>query len=82
MATAKKTTKQVEKAVKATEKKVELAAMSVADLEKHIAEKRADQLTLAKSHKSGELVNPRALTHIRKDIARALTALTAKKEEK
>ena len=82
MATTKKTTKKADEAIKAAVAKLDFAAMSAAELDKYLADKRADQLTLTHSHKSGELVNPRALTHIRKDIARALTALHAKKEEK
>ena len=91
MATAKKTTtkatpskKEVEKIVKKTDKKVDFKTMNVADLQKFIAEKRADQITLAQSHKAGELVNPRAVTVNRKDIARAFTALqvAVKKENK
>lgn len=94
MATAKKPTKttkkatpdkkEVEKIVKKVDKKVDFTTMNVADLQKYIAEKRADQITLAQSHKAGELVNPRVIAANRKDIARAFTALTAavKKENK
>lgn len=84
--TTAKATAKVAKTVKKTEaadKKVDFKTMSATDIEKFITEKRADQITLAHSHKAGELINPRAITHNRKLIARALTALAAaKKEEK
>ena len=81
--TAKKTAKVTKTIAKteAADKKVDFKTMSVAELEKFIAEKRADQITLMHSHKAGELVNPRAITHNRKAIARALTALAAAKKE-
>ena len=50
--------------------------------EQQLAEKRADYLELQKSHAAGELVNPRALTAARKDIARLMTKLNAEKEAK
>ena len=50
--------------------------------QEQLAEKRADYLELQKSHAAGELVNPRALTATRKDIARLMTKLNAEKEAK
>ena len=78
MAEAKKTTKKV---VKATEVK------APADLQKDLAAKQADLLASKKSHRAGELVNPRVLGTTRKEIARLHTAiraaeLAAKKESK
>ena len=70
MAEAKKTTaKKVVK--KATEVK------SLTDLQKELAEKQADLLTSRKSHRAGELVNPRVLGTTRKEIARLHTAIRA-----
>lgn len=77
---AKKTTKK-DAPVKV--EKTDLSQMSAADLHKFIADKRADMLAYRRSHRAGELINPRALTATRKEIARALTALGAQpKEEK
>ena len=78
MAEAKKTTKKV---VTAAEVK------SVADLQKDLAAKQADLLASKKSHRGGELVNPRVLGTTRKEIARLHTAIRAaelasKKESK
>lgn len=78
MAEAKKTTKKV---VKATEVK------APEELKKNLAAKQADLLAARKSHRSGELVNPRVLGATRKEIARLHTAiraaeLAAKKESK
>ena len=79
MAEAKKTTKKI--ARKATEVK------SLADLQKELATKRNDLVDSRRSHRAGELVNPRILNTIRKEIARLLTAIraaeqAAKKESK
>ena len=65
MATPKKTTK------KAVEVK------SLVDLHKELAAKKQDLLDSKKSHRSGELVNPRVLGAMRKEIARLLTAIRA-----
>lgn len=51
-------------------------------LEQQIAAKKADLLELKKSNAGGELVNPRAITVARKDIARLLTKRNAEKEQK
>ena len=54
---------------------------TVDDLKKEVAEKRNDLLQAKRSHAAGELVNPKALRSLRKDIARLLTQLN-KKESK
>ena len=66
MAETKKTT-----AKKATEVK------TVDQLREELATKRQDQLEAKRSHAAGELVNPRVLTHTRKEIARINTAIRA-----
>lgn len=47
-----------------------------------LAAKRADLLEARKSHAAGELVNPRVIGTLRKDIARLLTIINAQKEAK
>lgn len=74
----KKTTK---KTVKAAEVK------TLEQLNEEVTKLRADFDDLRRSHRAGDLVNPRAITVKRKEIARALTAvkqaeLAASKEEK
>ena len=68
MAEAKKTTKAA-------------VVKTVDDLKKEVAEKRNDLLQAKRSHAAGELVNPKALRSLRKDIARLLTQIN-KKESK
>ena len=68
MAEAKKTTK---KTVEATKVK------DLATLHKELAAKHQDLLDSRKSHRAGELVNPRVLGTIRKEIARLHTAIRA-----
>jgi ribosomal protein L29 len=68
MAEAKKTTK---KTVEATEVK------DVTTLRADLAAKQQDLLDSRKSHRAGELVNPRVLGTIRKEIARLHTAIRA-----
>ena len=48
---------------------------TVDDLKKELAEKRNDLLQAKRSHAAGELVNPKALRSLRKDIARLLTQI-------
>ncbi|MBP6037920.1 MAG: 50S ribosomal protein L29 [Candidatus Saccharimonas sp.] len=67
MATPKKTT--------STKKAVEVK--SVADMLKQLAEMQQDLMTSRRSHRAGELVNPRVLSTLRKDIARLMTAIRA-----
>ena len=75
MAESKKTTKKAE------------FVKSLEDLRKDLAAKQNDLLESRKSHRAGELVNPRVLGSIRKEIARLHTAIRAaelasKKESK
>ena len=71
---------------KKTAKKEEVVK-SLEDLRKDLAAKQNDLLESRKSHRAGELVNPRVLGSIRKEIARLHTAIRAaelasKKESK
>ena len=50
---------------------------SIDELRAELAAKRQELLARRHSHKAGELVNPRALGQIRKEIARLLTAIRA-----
>ena len=50
---------------------------SIGELRADLAAKRRQLLDSCRSHKAGELVNPRALGQIRKEIARLLTAIRA-----
>lgn len=68
MAEAKKTTKAT-------------VVKTVDDLKKELAEKRNDLLQAKRSHAAGELVNPKALRSLRKDIARLLTQLNEKESK-
>ena len=61
---------------KKTIKKAEVVK-SLEDLRKDLAAKQNDLLESRKSHRSGELVNPRVLGSIRKEIARLHTAIRA-----
>ena len=67
----------------AESKKTAKAAVvkTVDDLKKELAEKRHDLLQAKRSHAAGELVNPKALRSLRKDIARLLTQLNEKESK-
>lgn len=54
---------------------------TVADLQAEVQTLQVEYRETQRSHRMGELVNPRALTVQRKAIARALTALNAAKKE-
>ena len=54
---------------------------TVDDLKKEVAEKRHELLQAKRSHAAGELVNPKALRSLRKDIARLLTQLNEKESK-
>lgn len=54
---------------------------TVDDLKKELAEKRNDLLQAKRSHADGELVNPKALRSLRKDIARLLTQINEKESK-
>ncbi len=47
------------------------------ELHTQLAEKQNDLVETKRSHAAGELANPRALTHTRKEIARLHTAIRA-----
>ena len=65
-----------------TKKTAKAAAVkTVDDLKKEVAEKRNDLLQAKRSHAAGELVNPKALRSLRKDIARLLTQLNEKESK-
>ena len=65
-----------------TKKTVKAAVVkTVDDLKKELAEKRNDLLQAKRSHAAGELVNPKALRSLRKDIARLLTQLNEKESK-
>lgn len=67
---ADKTTK------KAPVKKADKVEVS---LEEQLVATRSDLLEAKKSHRAGELVNPRVITSYRKDVARILTQINAEK---
>jgi large subunit ribosomal protein L29 len=50
---------------------------TIEQLQADLATKLQDQLDAKKSHAAGELVNPRVLTSLRKEIARLHTAIRA-----
>ena len=54
---------------------------TVDDLKKEVAEKRNDLLQAKRSHAAGELVNPKALRSLRKEIARLLTQINEKESK-
>jgi ribosomal protein L29 len=66
-------------AEKSTKKVTPKAEKSVNE---QLIEKRADLLEAKKSLAAGELVNPRVIGSLRKDIARLLTTINAQKEAK
>ena len=55
---------------------------TIDDLKKELAEKRNALLQAKRSHAAGELVNPKALRSLRKEIARLLTQINNTKESK
>ena len=59
---------------KTTTKKVELS------LGEQLIEKRKELVEAKRGHAAGELQNPRALSKVRKDIARIMTEINAKKK--
>lgn len=63
---------------KTTVKKTAVKAVELS-LEEQLVAKRADLLEFRKSNRAGELVNPRAITAVRKEIARLLTSINAAK---
>lgn len=69
MADAKKTAATKKSAKEATKVK------TIADMQKELAAKQQDLMTQKRSHRSGELVNPRVLGTTRKEIARLHTQI-------
>lgn len=66
-----------------TKKSVKAAVVkTIDDLKKELAKKRNDLLQAKRSHAAGELVNPKALRSLRKEIARLLTQINNTKESK
>lgn len=69
-----------EKATKTTKKTVKKEApvvKSLEELKKDLVAKHNDLLEARRGHRAGELVNPRAITVTRKEIARLKTAIRA-----
>lgn len=66
---------------KGSVKKDAVVVKSIEDLQKELAVKRTDLIEAKRSNKSGELVNPRAITAYRKDIARLLTEINEKRSK-
>lgn len=62
--------------------KKDSAVKTADELQKDLASKQQDLIEAKRSHKAGELVNPRVLGATRKDIARILTQINALKETK
>lgn len=64
---------------KETKKTVKTANVvkTIVELRAELETKLVDQLETRRSHAAGELINPRVLTHLRKDIARLNTAIRA-----
>lgn len=62
---------------KKTTKKTSKLVVDSKDLAKTLADKQADLSQSIRSHRSGELVNPRVLGSLRRDIARIKTAIRA-----
>ena len=58
-----------------------VVAKTVDELQAEVTKLQEEHRETQRSHRMGELVNPRALTVQRKAIARALTALNAAKKE-
>lgn len=68
-----------EKSTKKTAVKDAQEVKSVESLEQELATKRTDLIEARRSNASGELVNPRAITAYKKDIARLLTEINERK---
>lgn len=65
-------------ATKKTTKTAEVVK-SVEDLQNELTTKRTDLIEARRANVAGELVNPRAITAYRKDIARLLTKINERK---
>lgn len=69
------------KTTKKTTAKDATVVKSVDELQKDLAAKRKDLIEAKRANAAGELVNPRAITVCRKEIARLLTEINQKKEQ-
>jgi len=65
------------KATKSARAKAAKEVKTLEQLKAELLTKSADLLEARKGHRAGELVNPRVITHTRKDIARLKTAIRA-----
>lgn len=54
------------------------ATTTAPNLQEQLVAKRAELIETRRSHAAGELVNPRAISRIRKEIARLMTELNKK----
>ena len=70
------------KATLTKDKSKDAAVKTVEDLQKELVAKQQDLIAAKRSHKAGELVNPKVLATTRKDIARLMTQINALKETK
>ncbi len=61
-------------------KATELREMSVGELEQKETDLRREFLNLRVQQATGEIVNPKRMGHVRRDIARILTVLREKAE--
>lgn len=77
--TSAKASKTTVKTVETAKALTDLNKASLEELDKLLIDKRTEQLQTKRSHKAGELVNPRVLAESRKQIARIMTAISAKK---
>ena len=59
----------------------DLRKKGVEDLEKVLKEAKQDYMNLCKSLRANELANPRAVTKVRKEIAKIKTIIAEKRRE-
>lgn len=62
-------------------KKIEAGRLTIDEIRRQLAEKRRDLLIARRSNTAGDLVNPHAITSLRKEIARLMTLLNTKSEK-
>lgn len=74
---ATKTTKTTKSTKSAKVAKVSTEGKSLEQLKADLLTKQNDLLEARRGHRAGELVNPRAITLTRKEIARLKTAIRA-----
>ena len=66
-----------DKTTKKTAPKKDAEVKTIDQLRAEVTSKTADLIAAKRSHRAGELVNPRVLTATRKEIARLNTAIRA-----